>query len=292
MPQTVLSGWRFLRDLWAEIGRDRVGLLAAGIAFYGLLSLFPGIAAMMALGGLLTKPAVLVEQMQQIGAMLPPEASAIIVDQATRIAGSQSGGLGLTALVGLVLSIYSASRAVGSLIMGIHAAANERDDRGIVAGIAFTLGMTLLALALVLLAIFSTLVLPAVLAVLQTGSGEGGAVALIRWPLMWFITAVGLGLFYRWSFRHRDPPSPWITPGALVASFLWIAGSVLLSVYVQNFADYNETFGTLGGVISLLMWMWLSAYIVLLGEEINALVAERRAGDNPEPATGLQPEAS
>lgn len=275
MDWNVKGIWQFTKALFSELSNDRIGLIAAGIAFYGLLSLFPGIAAMMALGGLITRPSVLVAQMQQIGSALPPDARKIIIDQATQIAGSQSGGLGLAALVGIALSIYSASRAVGSLIMGIHAAAGEPDKRGMVASAIFTIGMTIVTLALALLAILSTVVVPAMLAALQVDGIIAWVLGLVRWPIMAVITALGLSVFYRFSIRHREPP-PWITPGAILGAGLWLAGSVAFSIYVQNFANYNKTFGTLGGVVSLLMWMWLSAYIVLLGEEVNAQLESRK----------------
>lgn len=271
-PKTI---WSLTKDLFSEVIKDRIGLIAAGIAFFGLLSLFPGIAAMMALGGLWTKPAVLVTQLQDIGSVLPPEASKIIIDQAVEIAGSQKGGLGLAAVVGILLSIYSASRAVGSLVTGIHVAAGEPETRGLIAGTLFTLAMTVVTIALALLAILATLVVPAILAALQARGMIAWILGLVRWPIMGVITALGLGLFYRLSIEHRSPPPRWITPGAILGAVLWLGGSVAFSIYVQNFANYNKTFGTLGGVVSLLMWLWLSAYIVLLGEELNALIESR-----------------
>ncbi|MEO6301432.1 MAG: YihY/virulence factor BrkB family protein [Paracoccaceae bacterium] len=264
--------WRFSKELFVEVNKDRVGLTAAGIAFYGLLSLFPGIAAMMALGALWTQPSVLVSQMQQIGSVLPPEASKIIIDQAVQIAGSQKGGLGLAAVVGIVLSIYSASNAVGSLFVGIHLAAGEPDSRGFIASTVFTLAMTVVTIGLALLAIFSTVVVPALLAALHAQGWVAWILGLVRWPIMGVIAALGLSVFYRLSIQRRSPPPPWITPGAVLGAILWLGGSVAFSIYVQNFANYNKTFGTLGGVISLLIWLWLSAYIVLLGEEVNALL--------------------
>ena len=267
--------WRFLRDLVGALSTDRIGLIAAGIAFYGLLSLFPGIAAIMALGGLLTRPALLAEQMRQVGALMPPEAAKIIFDQATQIAGSEKGGLGVAAVLGIGLSIYSASNAVGALIMGIHVAAGELDDRGMVRAFLFTMAMTVVGVALALMAIFSTVVLPAMLAALHVGALGVWLAGLIRWPIIGAIAVAGLALFYRFSIRQRAPQPRWITTGAILSVVLWLVGSVLFSVFVQNFAHYNETFGTLGGLVSLLVWMWLSAYIVLLGEEVNTLIAAR-----------------
>ena len=281
--------WSFAKDLYWEQSNDRVSLTAAGIAFFGLLSLFPGIAAVMALGGLLTQPAVLVRQMQDIGSVLPPEASKIIIDQAVQIAGTQNGGLGLTAIVGILLSVYSASQAVGSLVTGIHVAAGRPETRGFIASAAFTLAMTVVGIGLALLAILSTVVVPALLASVHASDAVAWGLGLARWPIMGLITASGLGLFYRLSIEHRRPPPRWITPGAIMGATMWLVGSVGFSLYVQNFADYNKTFGTLGGVISLLMWLWLSAFIVLLGEEVNALLEARERASSRQPQNADTP---
>lgn len=273
-----LALWPLLKDLYAEVQADRVGLTAAGIAYYGLLSLFPGLAAMMALGGLLTRPQVLVDQLQQAGSLLPPQAREVILAQATEIAGSQKGGLGLTALIGIVTAIWSASAAVRALITGIHIAAGRAETRGTFASLVFTLGMTMLGLVLALVAILSTLVLPAILAALPQSGTLTWILGLVRWPVVAALVAGGLALFYRQAIRERRPPPAWVTPGAITGAVLWLLGSVAFSIYVQNFANYNETFGTLGGVVSLLVWMWLSAFIVLLGEEINSLLESRKRG--------------
>jgi membrane protein len=269
--------WAFTRALIAELSKDRVGLVAAGIAFYGLLSIFPAIAAILALSGLVTEPASIVEEMRQLGSVLPQEAQRIIVDQANKIAGSQDGGLGLTLIAGLAISIYSASKAVGALIAGIHVAAGEVDNRGFVASAVFNFAMTLLVILLASLAILSTIVVPTVISALGLTGWLALAIGLARWPILGIIVIYALGALYRLSLRNTRPRSAWVTPGAIVAVVLWLIGSVLYSIYVQNFADYNATFGTLGGVMSLLMWMWLSAYIVLFGQEVNALVASGSA---------------
>lgn len=267
----------FAKALLAELAKDRVSLVAAGIAFYGLLSLFPGLAALMALGGLLTKPATLVDQLRSLGAALPPEARAIIIDQATQIAGSREGGLSLSAVIGFSVALYSASRAVVSLIEGIHIAADEPDDRGYIAAFFFTMGMTVLLLVFALIAILGTVVVPIVLVALRMNGSAVWVAALIRWPIMGAMIALFLSAFYRLSLRNKRPRIAWVTAGAVVAAVLWMAGSVLFSIYVENFSNYNNTFGTLGGVVTLLIWMWLSAYIILIGAEINATVEKTKS---------------
>ncbi len=278
--------------IWRELGDDRICLICAGIAFYGLLSLFPGIAALLALGGLLTEPATLVENFQAIGRVLPKEPSDIIISQASDVAGSREGGLGLAALAGFALALYSSSKAVASLIAGVHAAYDEADDRGYFANTVFTLTMTLLLLGLVLAAIFCSVGVPILFATFFTDEKGAQCVALVCWPLLAALTALALGLLYRLSVRHRRPPVRWITPGAVTSAVLWMIASALFSIYVRNFANYNETFGTLGGVISLLMWMWLSAYIVLLGAEINSVLDDLAADTADSRGAGVQPRST
>lgn len=283
---TLSAAYAMAKNIWSELGEDRIGLISAGIAFYGLLSLFPGIAALLALGGILTEPATLVESFQAIGRVLPDEAAQIIISQASDVAGSREGGLGLAAVLGFLLALYSSSKAVSSLIDGVHAAYDEPDDRGYVARTLFTLAMTLVLMSVVLVAIFSSIGVPVLLSVLFPDGDGAQIVALVRWPVLAALTALALGFLYRLSVRHRSPPVRWITPGAMLSAVLWMLASAAFSVYVQNFANYNETFGTLGGVVSLLMWMWLSAYIVLLGAEVNSVLDEYSAGALP--ARGLR----
>ena len=186
------GAWGFIKELFAELMKDRIGLISAGIAFYGLLSLFPGIAAMMALGGLLTEPNILVDQVRQIQSVLPPDASKIIIDQAIQIVGSQAGGLGLAAVIGIARSIYCASKAVGSLVMCLHVAAGEAEGRGFVANTIFTLAMTGAAIRLALVVISSTVMVPATLAVLNVEGTIAWVLGLVRWPIIRVITALGL----------------------------------------------------------------------------------------------------
>ena len=268
----------FAKTLFAELARNRVSLVAAGIAFYGLLSLFPGLAALMAVGGLLTTPALLVDQLRGLGAALPPEAQSIIFDQATQIAGSRSAGLGLSAIIGFGIALYSTSRGVASLVEGIHVAASQPDDRSFIASFVFTIGMTFLLLFFVLVAILGTVVVPIVLAVFGLTGSAVWVAALLRWPIMFVVITLFLGAFYRLSLCHKRPGIPWITAGGVIAALLWMVGSIFFSIYVENFAHYNISFGALGGVVTLLMWMWLSAYIILIGAEINAALDDSKAG--------------
>jgi len=278
-------GWFDIgRSVFAKIGEDNISLIAAGIAFYGLLAVFPGIAACMAIAGLVTEPSVIVHQLENYGQLLPQQAAEIIIGQASEVAGSREGGLGLAALAGVLIAIYSSSKGIRSMTTGLNIAFGVREQRNMFVQYALTFLMTFMLIVGLLIAIASTVVLPAVFAVLPFPGQTETIVSLLRWPILAGSAIFGLSLIYRYAPNRPRPRWRWITPGAVVACVLWIGGSMLFALYVSNFGSYNETFGSLGGVVILLMWLWLSAFIILLGAEIDSAMeahAKTETGDKP-----------
>ena len=262
--------WRLLVNVYKEVGEDHVGLISAGVAFYGLLAIFPGIVAAMAIAGLVMEPTGIVSQLEGLSRFLPQEAAQIVLDQATAVAGSEEGGLGLAAIFGILIALYSASKGVTSLMEGLNVAFEVEERRGIVRFYvtAFALTIGLILGFIVIVAILAGL--PALLAFLPWHNVTERIVSLIRWPVLLAVLALGLAILYRFAPSRGPVPWHWVTPGAGVACGLWLLGSILFTVYVANFGSYNETFGALGGVIVLLTWLWLSAYIVLLGAEFDS----------------------
>ncbi|WOI55192.1 YihY/virulence factor BrkB family protein [Palleronia sp. LCG004] len=274
-PQTLFA---MAQAVYNESFRMKLTLLGAGVAFFGLLALFPGIGAMMAIAGILADPQQVVDQLSVLQGVVPQAAYDIIVNQAQSVAGSDSGGLGLAALFGILVALYSASKAMQGLMDGLNLIHETEEDRGIIRATLTKLGLTLGLILGVLFCVAVAAIVPAVLTWLPLGGATETAVMLLRWPVLLAIAAFGMILTYRIApARHFRGWGP-LVPGAALACVMWIVGSAAFAIYVRYFGSYNETFGAIGGTIILLVWMWLSSCIVLLGALVSKLL-ERKSSE-------------
>ena len=262
-----------------ELASDHVGLIAAGVAFYALLAIFPAVTALMALAGLVLEPAEVTAQLQTLTRMIPKEAAQIILDQAVAVAGSEDVGLGLAFVIGLALAIYSASKGMGSLIEGLNVAFDEDETRGFIKKTIVTLLLTVFLITGLIFGLLSTLAVPAILELIALPSWIETTLSLLRWVALAVLSVFGLGVLYRYGPARDNAEWTWLTPGAVTACVIWLVASVGFSIYVSNFGSYNESFGSMAGVIILLMWLWISAFIVLLGAELNAEIEAQTSVD-------------
>lgn len=265
------KGWKDI--LWRvkdEIADDRVSLIAAGVAFYGFLAIFPAIAALMALSGLFLEPSDITDQISALAGLVPQDIVDIILEQATAVTGSSEGGLGLAALLSLLLAIYSASKGVGSLMDGLNVAYDEKEERGFIKLKAVTLGLTALIIAGLLLALVVVAVLPAVVDFFRLGPVGEPVVLVLSFVVLAALTMAGLAVLYRYGPSRDAAEWSWVSLGGLVGCALWIVASAGFAFYVSSFGSYNESFGALAGVVILLTWLWMSVFIVLIGAELNA----------------------
>jgi membrane protein len=256
--------------VWRDLGPDHVGLMAAGVAFYGLLALFPAVTAIIGIAGLVFSPQDVAGQMGAVITVVPAEGAQIILDQAEAVAGSENTGLGVAAVFGVALAVYSASKGVQSLMEGINVAYDEAETRGMVRLTITRLALTAFLVIGMVMGLAATILLPGLLAIIDLGPTTEALIAVLKWLVLFAMTICGLMVIYRFAPDRRPAQWKWILPGSLFACVAWLAASIGFSVYVSNFAGYNETFGTLAGTIVLLMWLWLSAYVILVGAEINA----------------------
>lgn len=279
--QIPLRGWYdILRRTGTRVMQVDLGIVAAGVAFYALLGLFPALTAVTALAGLYTDPGTIVFELDEVADILPPEAAKIVLDQANEVAGSTDGSLTFALIAGVAIALFAARRATMGLIHGLNLAYDEQETRGffrkITVDIVLTGGVMLGGLVMLSLLV----VLPAVLAFLPLGGEAEVVFEVLRWVVLVLVFVIGLAAIYRFGPARRNAKWRWLTPGAALAALLWFAGSIAFSYYVASFARYNETFGSLGGVIILLTWLWLSAFIVLIGATLDAEIEAQTARDS------------
>lgn len=272
----AIAAFSTLRAAWSAAQDDNITLIAAGVAFYALLAIFPAIAAVVSLWALLLDPATIARQIESAAAVLPPDAAGILLAQSREVAAGTSSGVGLVALVGVAVALYSASKGAGALMTSLNAVFDVPEARGFLARYAVLLALTFgLALGAVL-ALATVAVLPALFAVLPLPAGLGPIVEVARWAVLALLAMVGMTLVYRFAPNRGPARWRWISPGAVVATVAWLAGSAAFSIYVSSFGSYNETYGALGAVVVLLLWLWLSALVMLLGGELDAALERER----------------
>lgn len=269
-PQEVPARgwWQILRRAFAESSADNVSMLAGGVAFFGFLAVIPALIALVSVYGLVADPEQVASTLDSLGSALPASAQALVTEQITSVVSASGGGLTAGLVVSALAALFSASSGTQNLMAAINIAYDETEDRGAVKLRAIALGLTAGAVVFVIVAIALVAVAPVVL----DGLGTAGRILgqVVRWVLLVGLVVVGLAVAYRVAPDRDAPRFRWVTPGSLVATLLWIVGSVAFSIYVDNFSSYNKTYGALAGVVVFLLWMYLTSYIVLLGAEINA----------------------
>lgn len=275
-----LRGWRdILWRVWAELDDDHVATFAAGVAFFALLALFPAVGAMITLAALAVDPVMIELQLGGLLTALPPGAGEILQQQLHDVVATSRGGVGVAAIAGLAVSLYSAAKGMKVLLEALNLAYDEKEKRGFIKLNLLSIGLTLAAIMVLIAALTAMVAVPALLA--TVGMSQAGELLLRygRWAALAALALFGLAALYRYGPSRDAPKWRWVSPGSIVATVVWIAGSVAFSLYAAHFGSYNETYGTLGGVIVLLTWLWLSAYAVLLGAELNSEIEHQTMRD-------------
>ncbi len=249
--------------------RKNLGLIAAGVGFFSMLAVFPGLAALIAISGLVIDPQVIGDKLQLLEDLVPPEIYKLLGDQLSALAMASEGTLGWTTVISTVAAVWSARAGVSALLRGLNATYRESNRVGITR-IVKTLGLTAAAVGFVAAALGAIIIVPAVIAIIPMAPSAAWTVALLRWFIAGGVLVAGLGIIYRLGPNRRSARAGWVTPGAVVAAVLWVAVSWLLSTYLANFPRYNEVYGSIGAAVSMLLWFYLSAYVVLLGATLNA----------------------
>jgi membrane protein len=279
--QIPARGWiQILKRAYSDAKDDRISLVAAGVAFYAFLSIFPAMLAALTVYGLLAEPAEVQRQLEGVSGALPEEARQVLENQLGGLAAGGQGALTLGLVLSLLAALWSASGGVAGLMQGINIAYHERETRGFARLRATALLLTLGSILFVLVSVALIAVLPAVLDRVGLGAAGRAGVQVVRWGLLLGFVLVALAVVYRFAPNRSAPRFRWVTLGAVAATALWIIGSVGFSIYVNNFGSYQKTYGAIAGVIVLLLWLYLSSYVVLLGAEVNAEMEHQTARDS------------
>ncbi|WP_371407642.1 YihY/virulence factor BrkB family protein [Kribbella sp. NBC_00662] len=269
--------WQVIRRAWAEAKADQVPLLAAGVAFFGFLSVFPAIVAGVLAYGLVADPARIRSQVEDLTAAMPASGRDLLLQQLDALTSAPRQGLGIGVAIAVVVAVWSASGGVGYLLTAVNLAYDEEETRGFIHRKLLALGMTLGAIVFVLLAI----------ALFTAGAAIGDQVAqpvrillvVVRLVLAVVLISVALAVTYRLGPDRDAARIRWVSIGAVVATLIWLVASIGFSLYVATFGNYAKTYGSLAAVVVLMLWLWLTAYAVLLGAEINAEAEQQTARD-------------
>ncbi|MEL7126353.1 MAG: YihY/virulence factor BrkB family protein [Pseudomonadota bacterium] len=289
-PKDPALWWRAARHVLHLNEEKRLGLIAAGVAFYAILAVFPGIAATIALWGIIGDPALALAQMEEFQALIPADVYRLLAGQLVKLSTTDGLTLGWASLLSFGFALWSARAGVAALMQGLNAIYDAPNRSGLSHYIRALL-LTLSLIGVLLVAMGCIVVLPVVLAYLPLGPWANLGVELVRWCVGIAVLVAGFAVIYRLGPNLQGARPRLISPGALFAVVGWLAASTGFSIYLQNFGNYNEVYGSLGAVIVMLMWLFISAYLVLLGGALNAELARARRAKHaiPEPPTTSTP---
>lgn len=273
--ETPARGWLdIVKRTVKQLKADNIPIVAAGVAFYVFLALVPALIAVISVYGLVAEPADVQRQLDAALAALPPEAAGLVLSQVQTIVEQGSASLGLGLVVSVVVALLAASKGMVSMITALNIAYDEDETRTFLRlrGLALllTVGAALAAIVGV-----GAMVVVANLAESLGTLGEI-TVTVLRWPVLAALAALGLAMLYRYAPDRHPAAWRWVTAGAVAATLLWLVASVGFSVYVRNFGSYNETYGSLAAVVVLLLWLFLTAYAVVFGAELDREAERQR----------------
>src|SRR5215204_6834757 len=279
VPQQIPpKGWKDIAKRTAkEVKADQVPLLAAGVAFYFLLALFPAIIAGVSIYGLVADPETVRSQIDKLTQMLSPETATILSQQIRQVTSSAGGALGLATVIGILTALWSASSGMKALITGVNLAYDETEGRKFVKLRGLALLLTLGAMVLVGVALATIVGYPPIADTLPTVLRW--LVAIVRFVILGGLLVVGLAVLYRYAPDRDQPRWSWVSWGSGIAALLWVLATIGLALYATFFGNYNKTYGALAGVIILMFWLFISAFVVLVGAELNTEMELQTAKD-------------
>ena len=278
----VTGWWDILCRVVKRLGTENITLVCGGMAMYALMAVFPALAAAVSIYGLFATPADAIEHMQSFAGVLPPGVWDLFKSQLQAIPRHETSTLSIAAILGVLIALWSARSAMSALMSGTNMAYGEAEKRNFFIKILTSLALTIGAVVGFLVMLLLGIVIPVTLNLLGTRPWIQSIADALQWALLWVFTVAALAMVYRYAPDRQPAQWHWMKWGSLIGATLWLAMSAVFAFYVQSFANYGKTYGALGGVISLLMWFYLSSVIVVLGAQINAEMERQTRVDTTE----------
>jgi membrane protein len=277
------AGWKdiAIRVFWS-VPSNRLVALSGGVAFFTLMAVFPGIATVVSLYGLIADKHTVVGQLALLYGILPPGVIELIKQQILLVVDKGSNTLGLAFLLSLAIALWSANSGVSALFDALNVVYGEKEKRSIVRFYATTFAVTISSILFVVTALVGVVGLPAALYLFGLSSLTESAIQVVRWPLLLTTMMAGLAVLYRIGPSRNDAQWRWLSWGSVVAALLWLAASMLFAWFVASFDSYNRVYGSLGAAIGFMSWTWISIFVVLIGAELNAEMEHQTAEDTTE----------
>jgi membrane protein len=271
--------WHALRHVLRLMDEKNLSLIAAGVAFYGILAVFPGLATVIAIWGVVGDPTAVAIEMAEFKAVIPVDVYTLIDSQLRTLAQTDGLTLGWASVLSFSVAVWSARAGVAALIRGLNAIYDVPNRQGL-SHYTRALFLTFSLVGVAVVAIACVVLIPIIMAFVPLGAWYGTVLEVARWAIALVVLMVGFSVIYRLGPNRGKRPSRWVTPGAVFATICWAAASAGFSIYLTNFGAYNEVYGSIGAVIAMLMWLFISAWLVLLGGALNAEIEARL---NPTP---------
>ncbi|WP_434403173.1 YihY/virulence factor BrkB family protein [Sphingobium sp. DN12] len=268
--------WEILKRVYAAMSANHLGLLSAGVAYYAFLSIAPLLAAVVLTYGLVGDPQIVARHMQAIITVVPADAAQLINDQLLGMVSARKPAIGFGLFLALGLAVYGATRAASAIMEALNIVYAQKEGRNIFAFYRVSMGITFSAVLVVVAGVVTATII-GLLQKLLTNWGPGAlfAIKATTWICAGLLASSIFGLIYRFGPHRRRVQWQWLTVGSIAATLFWLVATLGVSFYVSTFGDYNKTYGSLAAVVILQLWLFVSAYIVLLGAQINA-EAERQ----------------
>ena len=284
--------WRVrLGRVWQAIGRDNISIMAAGIAYYAMLSIFPGMSTLVLTYGLVADPATIERHVDALQGVLPNEALALLLDQLRALVSAPTEKLGIGLVISVLIALWSSTSGTSAMMNALTVAYKGEEDRGVLRFYGLSIALTVSGVIFILLALVLIAGVPAAVAELPLPEFWQQALPLLRFPVLAVLAFFGLGFLYRLAPKREHPGWDFLRPGTIAASLLWLAGSAAFSYYASHFGSYDRTYGSVGAVAIMLVWLYVSSYIILAGAELNGEILRHNARER-ENGTGTNRSAS